>query len=275
MIIFSITSIYQRIFPMEKVSIRSTCVGFREVGLKRAKKWHQTETFNAGGAITHLKINPRCAQREWRPFFPLILDALAKSTERWKLFNENYLNTERAGEINICTNYVRRLLLCFVSKWEREREASLCVVCMCEQRPAECVLFALAAAAVFLIFRPPHSTQRRLCFQKHSTLPWWLTKDPQALFPTNLVLRAAHSAELLKYAASLSRVSKISNALSPCRLSAFFSLAERQQGFPPGWQLCCCFNLANFEIVALVPPVKSRRPGRSRGASLLTFTVWS
>jgi hypothetical protein len=189
---------------------------------------HQTETFNAGGAIIHLKINPRCAESA-APLFPGDIRRVGATqrVQRWKLFNENYLNTERAGEINICTNYTAAAAM---FRLKMREGAFLCGVCV--SRPAECVLFALAAAAVFLIFRQPHSTQRRLCFQKHSRLPWWLTKDPQALFPTNLVLRAAHSAGITEICcrdASLS-LCRFKNLKCTLAMSAqrFFSLAERR-----------------------------------------------
>lgn len=145
-------------------------------------------------------------------------------------------------------------------------------------RARECVCVVLpgssraaSAPTVFLIFCPPQSTQRRrLCFQKHSRLPWWLTKDPQALFPTNLVLRAAHSAELLKYAAVYSfQKSQMHSCFAGSAL--FFC----SQLFRPASNFGCCFNLANFEIVALVPPVKSSAPSYGAHALplLLTFPV--
>lgn len=102
--------------------------------------------------------------------------------------------------------------------------------------------------SIFNISPAPEHTKAALCFQKHSRLPWWLTKDPQALFPTNLVLRAAHSAELLKYAAA-SRFKNLKCTLVSLVGSALFSLAAFR---PP----------SNFAVVLIWPTLKSS-PSRS------------
>jgi hypothetical protein len=211
-----------------------------------------------------------------RPLFPGDIRRVGATqrVQRWKLFNENYLNTERAGEINICTNYTAAAAM-FRLKM-RERERSLSVWCVCEPPGGVCVVHPGSSSSIFNISPAPQHTKAAL-FSKAFQTALVVDKGPSSSFPNKSCLTRCSFRgnywNMLPRRFSLSLSFQKSQMHSRLVGSALF-FARGETAFRPA---------SNFAVVLIWPTLKSSptfRPSKAdapgnRWASLLTFTVWS